>query len=87
MNTTMIGILKKVIFYMILIIIWEAVYKVGVDVLGIWKTYTFPEPLNVVKTLISLIKDGTLTTAILISMRRIIVGYVISLVIGLILGF
>ncbi len=71
---------------MILIMIWEAVYRVGVDVLGVWKNYTFPEPLNVVKTLISLIKDGSLTTAILISMRRIIVGYAISLVIGLTLG-
>lgn len=71
---------------MILIIIWEAVCKLGVDVFGIWKAYTFPEPLNVVKTLISLLKDGTLTTAILISMRRIIIGYSISLVIGLILG-
>ena len=71
---------------MILIMIWEVVYKLGVDVLGVWKTYTFPEPLNVVKTLISLIKDGSLTTAIFISMRRIIVGYAISLVIGLTLG-
>jgi len=71
---------------MILIMIWEVVYKLGVDVLGVWKTYTFPEPLNVVKTLISLTKDGSLTTAILISMRRIIVGYAISLVIGLTLG-
>ena len=71
---------------MILIIIWEAVYKVGVDVFGVWKSYTFPEPLNVLKTLISLIKDGSLTTAILISMRRIIIGYAISLVIGLTLG-
>ena len=71
---------------MILIMIWEAVYKVGVDVLGIWKAYTFPEPLGVVKTLISLLKDGSLTTAIFISMRRIVVGYAISLVIGLTLG-
>lgn len=71
---------------MILIMIWEAVYKVGVDVLGIWKSYTFPEPLGVVKTLVSLLKDGSLIGAILISMQRIIIGYSISLVIGLTLG-
>lgn len=71
---------------MILIIIWEVVYKVGVDVLGVWKPYTFPEPLSVIKTLGSLISDGSLIGAILISMRRIIIGYAISLVVGLILG-
>ncbi|WP_084156378.1 ABC transporter permease [Clostridium akagii] len=71
---------------MILIIIWEVVYKVGVDVLGVWKSYTFPEPLSVIKTLGSLISDGSLIGAILISMRRIIIGYTISLVVGLILG-
>jgi NitT/TauT family transport system permease protein len=66
--------------------IWEAVYKVGVDVLGIWKVYTFPSPINVLKTLGSLIGDNTLIAAILISMRRIIIGYLISLIIGLIIG-
>jgi len=81
-----IGILKKILFYLILIAIWALVYKVGVDVLGIWKSYTFPSPLSVFKTLMGLVFDNTLGIAILASMKRIIVGYLISILIGVIIG-
>lgn len=82
----MIGILKKILFYLILIVIWEAVYKIGVDVLGIWKSYTFPSPIAVFKTLVGLIADNTLGIAILASLKRIISGYSISVVLGVIIG-
>lgn len=62
------------------------VYKIGVDVLQIWKAYTFPSPIDVFKTLISLIKDNTLAVAIVISLKRLITGYFISLLIGIIIG-
>ncbi|WP_209702960.1 ABC transporter permease [Clostridium algifaecis] len=71
---------------MILIIIWEMVYKIGVNVLGIWKAYTFPSPIDVAKTLIKLIGDNTLAVAVAISLKRLISGYFISLAIGLIVG-
>lgn len=71
---------------MILIVIWELVYKVGVDLLGIWKSYTFPSPVSVIKTLYSLIIDNTLGIAVVASMKRIIIGYSISIVIGTIIG-
>jgi NitT/TauT family transport system permease protein len=70
----------------ILIIIWELVYKVGVELIGIWKPYTFPSPIAVFKTLYSLIADNTLGVAIAASMKRIIIGYSISIVIGTIIG-
>lgn len=62
------------------------VYKLGVDVFSIWKPYIFPSPFDVINTLITLIKDNTLAIAIAVSMKRIIIGYIISIVIGTIIG-
>lgn len=71
---------------MILIMIWELVYKLGVDVFKVWKAYVFPSPIDVFKTLGTLIQDKTLFIAILASVERLFVGYSISLVIGILLG-
>jgi NitT/TauT family transport system permease protein len=81
-----IGILKKILFYIVLLIIWEGIYKIGVDILGIWKPYIFPSPIDVIKTLWTLIADNTMGVAIVASVRRILVGYSISIVIGVTLG-
>ncbi|MCX7923534.1 MAG: ABC transporter permease [Clostridia bacterium] len=86
LSTTVIGISKKILFYLILVTIWELVYRIGVDYLEIWKSYTFPSPFAVIKTLFGLIGDNTLGIAVLASMKRIIVGYSISIVIGVIIG-
>ncbi|WP_246503455.1 ABC transporter permease [Clostridium polyendosporum] len=71
---------------MILIMMWELVYKVGVDYLKIWKPYIFPSPIDVFKTLVALFQDNTITIAIVASIKRLIIGYAISLVIGVSLG-
>ncbi|AOZ76736.1 sulfate ABC transporter permease [Clostridium pasteurianum] len=86
LNTTVIGVLKRITFYIILIIIWEMVYKIGVDVLGVWKPYTFPSPVDVFRTLVSLVEDNTLFIGIAVSLRRLALGYIISLIIGIALG-
>ena len=78
--------MKKILFYILLILIWEGIYKLGVDILKIWKPYIFPSPIDVIKTLIILIKDNTLAVAIFASMKRIIVGYSISVAIGVAIG-
>lgn len=78
--------MKKILFYLILAVVWELVYKVGVELLGIWKPYTFPSPFSVFGTLWGLINDNTLGIAILASMKRIIVGYSISIIIGITIG-
>lgn len=82
----MIKLLKKISFYIILIAIWELTYKVGVDILGVWKSYTFPSPISVFQTLFALIADNTLGVAIFASMKRILIGYSISIIIGIIIG-
>ncbi|MBN7772485.1 ABC transporter permease [Clostridium aminobutyricum] len=82
----MTGLLKKILFYLILITIWELIYRVGVESLEIWKPYTFPSPLAVFQTLIGLISDNTLGIAILASMKRILVGYSLSVLLGVMVG-
>lgn len=74
------------LFYLVLILIWEVIYKIGVDIFGIWKSYTFPSPVSVFKTLFGLIIDNTLAIAIFASMKRIIIGYLISIIIGIVIG-
>ncbi|HEY5563553.1 MAG TPA: ABC transporter permease [Clostridiaceae bacterium] len=66
--------------------IWEGIYKIGVDILQIWKPYIFPSPIDVFKTLKALILDNTMGVAILASLKRILVGYFISILIGVSLG-
>lgn len=79
--------IKKILFYLIIVVLWEAVYRIGVEYLHLWKPYTFSSPSSVFITIIRLFSDNnTLGIAIFISLRRVFIGYFISLVIGLILG-
>lgn len=66
--------------------IWELVYKIGVDVLSIWKPYTFPSPVDVIKSLYFLSIDNTLLIAVGASMERLMIGYLLSVTIGIPLG-
>jgi NitT/TauT family transport system permease protein len=71
---------------MLLIVIWELVYKIGVDVLSIWKPYTFPSPIDVFNSLKYMVEDSTIFIAIAASLQRLFIGYFLSVVIGLALG-
>lgn len=73
-------------FYLILIAIWELAYEVAVDWLRIWKPYIFPSPIAVFTTLWSLMLDGTMSIAVLASAKRILVGYFLSILIGIVVG-
>lgn len=66
--------------------LWGLAYKIGVDSLGIWKPYLFPSPIDVFNSLKELILDNTLVIAIIISLKRLIIGYSASLIIGITLG-
>jgi NitT/TauT family transport system permease protein len=74
------------LFYLILIAIWELAYKIGVDWLKLWKPYIFPSPIAVFTTLWGLILDGTMTIAVLASAKRIFLGYILSIIIGIVVG-
>src|SRR5436305_2768765 len=74
-------ILRQVAFYIILLLIWYTLANSG-----IWPSYLFSDPTAVSTTLVSGLGDGHYVEAIVVSMRRLAIGYGISLVIGLMLG-
>jgi NitT/TauT family transport system permease protein len=53
---------------------------------GIWNAALFPSPIKVGQTLLTLASGGELALAAATSMRRLLVGYLISLSIGIPLG-
>ncbi|MBP2630230.1 MAG: ABC-type transporter, integral rane subunit [Firmicutes bacterium] len=67
-------------------IIWEVAYELGVEYFRLWKAYVFPSPIDVVKTLYGLVNDQTIIIAIIASAKRIVLGYAISVVLGLLVG-
>lgn len=69
------------IFFAVLIAIWEALYRAKV-----WSPVLLPEPKQVVVYLKTAAFDGTLGHAIITTMRRLLLGYLLGLVGGLPLG-
>ncbi len=74
-------IARQVLFYVLLLAVWELLARSG-----IWPDYTFAGPSAVASKLVSGFQDGSFITAIVVSLRRLIIGYGISLVLGVILG-
>lgn len=75
------GLLKKTVFYLLLICVWEMVFR-----LKLWPAYSFPSPVGVMDNLVSGTLDMSYFIAIVVSLKRIIIGYFISLAIGFSLG-
>jgi NitT/TauT family transport system permease protein len=69
------------IFLLVLVGIWH-----GICSMDIWDETLLPQPLLVWQALVSGFKDGTITAAVLASMKRLFVGYGLSLAIGIPLG-
>ena len=61
---------------------WEALVRAG-----IWSPVMIPSPLSVAEYLWRAGADGTLGAAMVVTLRRLLLGYVIGLLIGLPLGF
>jgi len=68
-------------FFAALVLLWEAAYRAR-----IWSPVLLPSPRQVVTYLESAAADGTLAKATVITMRRLLIGYFIGLVVGLPLG-
>ncbi len=73
--------LRKLAFFVLLVALWELLV-----LLRLWPEYLFPSPLSVVQTLFYGFADGTFLIGIGVSMARVLVGYLVSLAIGLPLG-
>ena len=72
---------RYVIFYAGLFGLWTLLAE-----LKIWPPYLFPPPWTVAESLYAGFKDHTYWIAIVTSMRRVIIGYAISVGLGTLLG-
>ncbi len=72
---------KRLIFFVALIGVWALIAERHV-----WDPTLFPSPWKVAETLWQNFRDGSLVHATAISLRRVLVGYSISLAIGVPLG-
>ena len=82
-------IMKKVnslLFALLLILLWQIIYTLGTGVFGWWKPYALPSPRGVLESLVRMLQNGTLFKASASSLRRVLLGFSISLVTGTALG-
>ncbi|HKB91171.1 MAG TPA: ABC transporter permease subunit [Opitutaceae bacterium] len=68
-------------FFAVLVLLWDGAYRAK-----IWSPVLLPSPGQVVRYLESAVADGTLLKATVITMRRLVIGYLIGLLMGLPLG-
>jgi sulfonate transport system permease protein len=68
-------------FFVLLLLIWDAAFRAR-----IWSPVLLPSPWQVAIYLKDTAVDGTLLKATVITMRRLLVGYIIGLVVGLPVG-
>src|SRR5437764_12429358 len=73
--------LLAVLFFAVLIALWEWAFRAK-----IWSPVLLPAPQQVAEYLKTVATDGTLVQATVITMRRLLIGYVIGLIGGLPLG-
>ena len=72
---------RYIVFYGVLLGLWLLLAK-----LKIWPPYLFPTPKGVLEALYAGFLDHSFWIAIAVSMRRVVIGYAISVVLGMILG-
>lgn len=68
----------RAVFFILLVVAWEALFR-----LRVWPPYIFPSPSSVVGSLAAGFANLTFPIAIGVSMRRILIGYGLSLLIGI----
>jgi NitT/TauT family transport system permease protein len=71
----------RLIFFAALLAAWETLFR-----LNLWPSYIFPSMSSVGASLVYGFADGTYPLAIAVSLRRILFGYGLSLLIGIPLG-
>ncbi len=71
----------RLLFFIALLAAWEGLFR-----LRLWPPYVFPSMLSVGESLRIGLADGTYPLAIAVSLRRILMGYGLSLMVGIPLG-
>lgn len=70
-----------IIFFVSLVILWQSLVSVG-----LWSPVLLPPPIDVARYLLTAIRDGSLIEGSWVTLKRLLLGYVIGCVIGLPLG-
>ncbi|GHO46619.1 ABC transporter permease [Ktedonospora formicarum] len=73
--------LRRFIFYALLLLVWHIVAN-----LNIWPSYALPGPLTVLAALADGFQSGQFGLGALASLQSLVIGYGISLIIGVVLG-
>lgn len=76
----------NVLFFAGLILFWQLLYTAACDWFSWAKPYAIPNPAGVVRCFLLLLSDGTLPAAILGSLFRVVIGFFISVLLGILLG-
>lgn len=79
-------IVGSLLFLIGLIAVWQLLYVAATDWLEWAKPYAVPHPLGVAGSIGTLLANGTLAAAVAKSMMRVLIGFFISLVIGVLFG-
>ena len=74
--------LRRLIFLLLLLSMWDAVFR-----FGLYQGFLMPSPEEVAATFWRGLADGSFPVGTGVSLRRIAVGYLISLILGVGLGF
>ena len=72
---------KILLFFAGLVLVWEALVRAR-----LWSPVLVPSPLSVARYLWEAAGDGTLESATLVTLERLVLGYAVGLVLGLPLG-
>lgn len=79
-------IIGTIVFYVGLIALWQFLYVAMTDWFALAKPYAVPNPLDVWKSFAGLLTDGTLMAAVGKSMLRVLSGFAIAMVFGVVFG-
>lgn len=74
-------IARRVLFFAAVAVVWEILSR-----LRLWPEYLFPSPTRVARALAHGIEDRSFLSGIVGSLRRLVVGYMIATIVGLVTG-
>jgi sulfonate transport system permease protein len=74
------------LFFVVLVLLWQWLYAEFVVKRQLWSPMLVPGPRQVWDYLVGAARDGTLWSATLVTMRRLLIGYLIGLIGGIPLG-
>lgn len=72
---------KRIWIFLLLLVAWFAACQ-----LELWSSYLLPSPQKVASTALVMLNSGELLEAVLVSLRRVFIGFCLAFVISFILG-